>query len=116
MMELSSATLDHNTLNQLKIDMGEDFSELIPVFILSCHEILTALEQAFNEGDVAVLLRQAHSLKSSSANLGGTLLSRQAEILELEAKSGILPESNSIINDLWAEFARIETALMKLTA
>ncbi|MCP4188324.1 MAG: Hpt domain-containing protein [Gammaproteobacteria bacterium] len=116
MTEQSSETLDHSTLNQLKTDMGDDFGELIPVFIQSGQEILTALEHAFNEGDVAVFLRQAHSLKSSSANLGGTLLSRQAAALELDAKSGILPKSDDFMHGLRAEFARIETELLKLAA
>ncbi len=116
MIEQPSETLDHNTLNQLKTDMGDDFSELIPVFIQSGQEILTALEQAFNKGDVAVFMRQAHSLKSSSASLGGTLLSHQAAALEMDAKSGILPESDDFMLSLRAEFARIETELLKLAA
>ncbi|MCP3690329.1 MAG: Hpt domain-containing protein [Gammaproteobacteria bacterium] len=114
MTEQIQKTLDQDTIAQLRADMGEDFGELILVFIESCKEILAALELAFDSRDLAVFLRQAHSLKSSSANLGGMLLSRQAAALELDAKSGKLPDSDLVISSLRAEFARIETELTRL--
>ncbi len=109
-----SNALDDDILTQLKTDMGEDFGDLVLIFIQSCQEILTALELAFDSRDVEAFLRHAHSLKSSSASLGGTLLSNQADALELDAKSGILPESKVFMDRLRAEFARIETELTKL--
>ena len=109
-------TIDLDTLDRLKTDMGDDFEELIPIFIESTQEIIIALEQAFTEQDVEVFLRQAHSLKSSSANLGGFQLSDQAAGLELEAKSGNLPVSDEFMQAIKLVFAQMESELNNLAA
>jgi len=112
----NSSAIDHETLDRLKTNMGEDFEELIPVFIESTQEIITAMEQAFNHREIEVFLRQAHSLKSSSANLGGFQLSEQAAALELEAKLGNLPASDEFIQKIKQAFEQMETELIKLAA
>ncbi len=112
----ATRAIDLLTLNQLREDMGDDFDELIPVFIESAREIIDSLELSFAASDTAVFLRHAHSLKSSSANLGGRNLSNLAETLELQAKSGDLPESEDFIVELRSEFLRIENELAELAA
>jgi len=62
--------LNTDTLDALKEAMGEDFSELIPAYIESCTLIFDDLEKAFKNKDIESLQRNAHSLKSSCANMG----------------------------------------------
>ncbi len=50
-----------------------------------CGELAAALAQ----GDAAAAERAAHSIKSSSANLGASALSRQAERAEALAREGV---------------------------
>ncbi|MCP4429822.1 MAG: response regulator [Gammaproteobacteria bacterium] len=111
-----SGAIDLDTLNTLKENMGEDFNELIPVFIESAHDIIASLELAFTQNDVKVFERHAHSLKSSSANLGGLQLSSIAAELENQARSGVLPDSETFIEQLKSEFARIEDELSEKAA
>jgi signal transduction histidine kinase/CheY-like chemotaxis protein/HPt (histidine-containing phosphotransfer) domain-containing protein len=108
--------IDFQSLDQLREAMGEDFEELIPVFIESAREILNQLKASFDAGDLPVFSRHAHSLKSSSANLGGFQLSTMAANLEESAKLGNLPESALFIEPLMSEFDRIEAALLDYTA
>lgn len=100
-------------LNQLKESMGDDFAALVPVFIASTEEILAAIEAAWRQEDCEVLRRQAHSLKSSSASLGGQSLSQLAAELEQLGKSGELPNSGSFLDSLQREFAQIKAVLLE---
>lgn len=111
-----TTAIDHVAFNRLKEDMGEDFDELIPIFIKSGQEILSALEQAFSGGDIEAFSRHAHSLKSCSANLGGHQLSAQAANLEAQANAGNMPDSADFIQPLKSEFMQIETELSILAA
>jgi len=107
-----TTAIDHATFNQLREDMGDDIEELIPIFIESTQEILAALEQAFSDSDIEAFTRHAHSLKSSSANLGGHRLSTQAASLEAQANAGKMPASSNFIQQLKSELEQIEAELI----
>ena len=111
-----TTAIDHVAFNRLKEDMGEDFDGLIPIFIESGQEILSALAQSFSEGDIESFSRHAHSLKSCSASLGGQRLSAQAANLEAQAIAGNMPDSADFIQPLKSEFVQIETELSILAA
>jgi len=100
-------TLDNNVLNTLREVMGEDFEELIPAFMDSSKEILEQLNQAYQQQDLEVFQRNAHSLKSSSANMGALNLSEMAKTLELNAKQGELPDSEEILSSLSNEYDQV---------
>lgn len=112
-VESSAATcaIDQATLMKLKEDVGDGFDDLIPIFIESAIKIIDSLEQAYREEDIEAFLRYAHSLKSSSAYLGGLHLSNVAARLEHHAKHAKLPDSDDFIDGLRQEFARIEAGL-----
>ncbi len=114
MPENYSTAIDHVAFNRLKEDMGEDFNDLIPIFIESGEEILSALARSFSEGDIEAFSRHAHSLKSCSANLGGHRLSAQAANLETQANAGDMPDSSEFIQPLRSEFVQIESELSHL--
>lgn len=116
MPDNNNTAIDLAAFNQLKKDMGEDFNELISVFIESTQEILTALEQAFSDCDIDAFTRHAHSLKSSSAHLGGHRLSAQAANLEVQGSAGNMPESADFMQALKSEFTQIQAELSNLAA
>lgn len=106
--------IDLKVLDTLKDVMAEDFDALIPVFYDSCREILASLKVAFSAEDSEGFLRQAHSLKSSCANLGCTRLRDMASQLEQQGKTGIFPASIAFIQPLEEEFACIQVELQLL--
>jgi CheY-like chemotaxis protein/HPt (histidine-containing phosphotransfer) domain-containing protein len=116
MPTIAEDLIDFQALDQLREAMGEDFEELIPVFIESAREILNQLKASFDAGVLPVFSRHAHSLKSSSANLGGFQLSSMAANLEESAKQGNLPEWEQFFEPLTSEFDRIEAALLDYAA
>ncbi|MFT5659216.1 MAG: HPt (histidine-containing phosphotransfer) domain-containing protein [Gammaproteobacteria bacterium] len=107
------SAVDEESMAVLRDAMGEDFAELITVFIESTQEILTQLEQAFEQQDIESFTRHAHSLKSSSANLGGLTLSAMAAELEQGGQRQQWPESASFILALKQEFSRMEKELQQ---
>lgn len=107
----NTQAIDKEILSILKEAMGEDFEELIPAFYQSIEDILTQLEKSFINKDLETLERNAHSLKSSSANMGAMNLSKTAKKLEDNAKNGQLPDNPAFIEALKIEIERVKFAL-----
>ena len=103
-------TLDSNVLTSLKDAMEDDFVELVPAFIESSHQITSALNQALRDQDFETMRRNAHSLKSSSANLGAMKLSSMAKALEEQCREEITVESE-LLQSFDDELLRVEQAL-----
>ena len=92
----ATSTLDLNpieTLRSLDPD-GERrlVHRAIAKFIDYSDELITRLVNEARQQNVAEVARLAHSLKSSSANLGAVDLSRNCQDLEKLAGEGILPD------------------------
>jgi len=70
-------------------EYGQEFLlELIDVYLDDTPARLAILQKAVEAGDIAELIRQAHTLKSSSANVGAMELSALAKALELAGRNG----------------------------
>jgi two-component system, sensor histidine kinase and response regulator len=88
------SSLNLSILDNLKIAMEDDFEELIHAYIKSSQSNIDELCAAFEKQDNKTMQRMAHSLKSASANLGASLLSTQAEILEKDCRdNSSIPDS-----------------------
>jgi len=61
-------------------------------FVTYSEELLDTLAEAISRDDISEISRIAHSLKSSSANLGAMDLSRACADLEKQCRGGIKPE------------------------
>jgi HPt (histidine-containing phosphotransfer) domain-containing protein len=57
------------------------------------------------------MVRCAHSLKSSSGNVGAKLMSRYCEDLEASARRGEVDDARKILAKLEGEFVRVQSAL-----
>jgi len=69
-------------LNTLAGIMGAAFDELIPAYIEATDEFFKTITQFISEGDIRTAERLAHSLKSSSRNIGAEQLGDLAETME----------------------------------
>src|SRR4030065_2840037 len=77
------------TLQTLEATTDRAFvRELIEAFLEDGREQIAAMRKSLASGDAVTFQRAAHSLKSSSANLGALELSAQAKALELLDKAG----------------------------
>ncbi len=109
------ASLDINTLNSLKVIMEDDFAELVSSFYESSEQILSDLKYVQQNQQFDILQRNAHSLKSSSANLGAFNLSSKAKALEAQAKNKINIEVKQL-DSLEKEYSVVKELLMDFCA
>ncbi|TKB25518.1 response regulator [Desulfopila sp. IMCC35006] len=115
--EEESGILDDSVLasiRQLQMDDEPDLlSEVIRAYLHDTDMIILSLDDAQAEEDVEGLKSNAHTLKSSSANVGALLLSDAASRLEKYCATNT-PEANTIlVSEMRHEYARAKVALEK---
>lgn len=98
-------------------DYGEEFLvELIETYIEDAVTRLGELRRAFDSADIETVTREAHTLKSSSANVGAMKLSRLAKDVEAAGRSGDLSHVGEQIARSEVEFAEARCSLERLRA
>ncbi|MBH1432077.1 response regulator [Stenotrophomonas maltophilia] len=103
--------LDRDVLDELHAVIGDSAIQIITVFLEDAPAMVQQLQQAAQNSDEPRLQAVAHSLKSSSANVGALSLSAVAQRIEHEARSGSLQRPAVAVALLVAEFARARVAL-----
>ncbi|WP_303637015.1 ATP-binding protein [Stenotrophomonas tuberculopleuritidis] len=103
--------LDRSVLDELHAVIGEVAMQIVAVFLEDAPPLVQALQQAAQGNDIERLQALAHSLKSSSANVGAVSLSAVARRIEHEARNGSLQRPAVAVALLVAEFARARVAL-----
>ncbi|ARQ91642.1 ATP-binding protein [Stenotrophomonas maltophilia] len=103
--------LDRDVLDELHAVIGDTAFQIITVFLDDAPAMVQQLQQAAQGSDEPRLQAIAHSLKSSSANVGALSLSAVAQRIEHEARSGSLQRPAVAVALLVAEFARARVAL-----
>jgi HPt (histidine-containing phosphotransfer) domain-containing protein len=88
--------IDRNALKELA-DLQEEgepdiIEEVGGVFLTHAPAKIDAIAEAASKGDLKVLERAAHSLKSSSAYVGAMRLSAMCRELEEQARAGSVEE------------------------
>ena len=103
--------LDRDVLDELHAVIGDAAIQIVSVFLDDAPAMVQQLQQAAQSGDEPRLQAVAHSLKSSSANVGALSLSAVAQRIEREARGGSLQRPAVAVALLVAEFARARVAL-----
>ena len=112
----TESVLDAEIVRDLLDVMGDEFTDLVRVYLEDTPKALAALEQAANRGSVDGLIAPSHSLKSTSANLGALGLSELAKRLEHGARAGSLKASDAqvIVGEINRNFQRVMAELNSL--
>ncbi len=110
----TTPAINMDVVEDLRDIMGAEFDALVSVFLEDAPKSLQKLEQAAASNDNDALVGPAHSLKSTSANLGAMELSAQAKHIEFGARQKTLQDSPGLVMNLVQEFRRAETELRKL--
>ena len=103
--------LNREIVDDLREIMGEEFVALVRVFLEDAPQALHKLQLAADTADVDGLVGPAHSLKSTSANLGALSLSDIARTIEHGARQRTLDDPAHHVAALGREFHRVEAAL-----
>jgi len=104
-------TLDTATLVDLEDIMGDELVTLVDAYLRDGETRMRNLQEAAARGDSAEVGKLAHSLKSSSANLGAMPLSTRARQVEEAARSGTLANPMDSVAALERLYANAATAL-----
>ncbi|MCC7248613.1 MAG: response regulator [Lysobacter sp.] len=107
----STQVLDLGILDELRSMLGGEVDRLIEVFLEDTPRLISALETAAIGPDYDMLRNAAHSLKSSSANLGAVALSNAAKKVEHGARARSLERPAVAVAVIANEFARTKQAL-----
>ncbi len=109
--EPTTPVLDLGILDELRSMLGSEVDRLIEVFLDDTPKLISALETAAIGPDYDMLRNAAHTLKSSSANLGAVALSNAAKKVEHGARSRSLERPAVAVALISNEFARTRQAL-----
>jgi PAS domain S-box-containing protein len=109
------ASIDPNALQTLRslqhLGKPDLLERVIRIYLEDSLRLLEELRDARNKGDAALMKRQAHSLKSSSANVGAMRLSqlcRELERLEPDQAAG---RTQGILSQIETEYRQVRSEL-----
>ena len=103
--------LDMEIVEDLKEMMGSDYPSLVRIYLEDSPKLIGQIQTALDNRDFQALVPPAHTLKSSSANLGALALSDIAKTIEKSARSGDINTSLQAGAGITAEFERVRAAL-----
>jgi signal transduction histidine kinase/CheY-like chemotaxis protein/HPt (histidine-containing phosphotransfer) domain-containing protein len=106
--------LDTAIIGDLLDTMGGEFGDLVRVYLEDAPERVRELESAAGTADAAAQIAPAHTLKSSSANIGATALSELARDIEHAARAGIATGPAELAAGLRFEYERVAEELTRL--
>jgi signal transduction histidine kinase/CheY-like chemotaxis protein/HPt (histidine-containing phosphotransfer) domain-containing protein len=106
--------IDRSIFDELLEVMGSEFAALIRVYLEDTPKNLKILAEAAKRGSTDAMVAPAHSLKSTSANLGALGLSDIAKKIEHGARSNLLLDPIADAKQAIAEFERAAAELRVL--
>ena len=102
-------------LNELAADVGPDgVAEIVDIFLSDSVGLLRTLRTASELGDAAAIARAAHSLKSTAATVGASLLAAHCLEMERRGRAGQVREAIPYLADVEAEYRHVRTCLTAL--
>jgi CheY-like chemotaxis protein len=111
----AAEVLDRQVLDQLRKLLTNGKPELlartINLYLIESPKLMQKLKQAAGAKDAPEIARSAHSLKSSSANVGATLLSRYCADIEASARRADTEEASTAFARIETEHGRVQSAL-----
>jgi HPt (histidine-containing phosphotransfer) domain-containing protein len=108
--------LDQSLLEELREIAGDETARIIALFLEDAPRLISALEKGAAIPDLDVMRDAAHTLKSSSANVGAMALSAAAKRVELGARARKLERPAVAVALVIAEYARARLALQGYAA
>jgi len=113
-MTTQAPAINEGIVNELIDVMGSEFTSLVRVYLEDTPKNLNLLISAAERNDVQAMIAPAHSLKSTSANLGAMALSDVAKLIEHGARAGTLRDSGGMARQAGIEFRRASDELQRL--
>lgn len=95
----------------VEIGGAEFLFDLVRLYTDESSRIMTQLRHDFESGNESDFKRAAHSLKSSSANMGAVGFAALAEKIEIATRQGRMSQLAAEVAQLESEYPEVERAL-----
>jgi HPt (histidine-containing phosphotransfer) domain-containing protein len=108
-------SIDRATFANLVDMTGGDLAfvdELVDTYVEEGQRLVERLRAAAADGSSDELLRAAHSLKSSSMNVGALALGEDCRALEADARAGAVPDAADRVGAIATGFADARRELL----
>ncbi len=109
------AGLDQKALDNIRAlqvaGAPDMLTQIIRIYLDDAPKLLQAIDQALADGDAHAAQKAAHSLKSSSANLGAMQLSGLCKDVEMSGRENALDRAPRLLEQIEAELAKVVSAL-----
>lgn len=103
--------LDLDTLKELKIIMGDEYSLLLETFINDSVIRIKTVAEAVATQDPDAIRRAAHSLKGSAGNMGAVRLALICKSLEELGANGMVQGARLLLEEMQNEYLLVSRAL-----
>ncbi|MGI9321225.1 MAG: response regulator, partial [Thiogranum sp.] len=114
-MEISASPIDQSVLDVIRDMEDEDdpdmLADIIGLYLDKSAELLQTLQMAIANLDAESMRVAAHTLKSSSANVGARVLADLCRDLEELGRSGSLDNAATKLSRLYEEYRMVDVAL-----
>ena len=110
----ANGAVDASIIGDLLDTMGGEFGDLVRVYLEDAPQRVREIEAAAASGDAAAQVAPAHTLKSSSANIGATALSELARGIEHAARAGVPTGPAEIAAGIRPEYERVAAELSRM--
>ncbi len=114
------AALDERTLDRIR-DLHKRggpnlLSKMAELYLSSSRRLIDDARQSLASRDAHGVAQAAHALKSSSSSVGATLLAELCDTMEMAGRQAKFEGSESLLEKMVAEHARVVRALDSLSA
>jgi len=111
----SESPIDHRALKNIAALQRPGapplLQKVISIYFQNSGELLERLNQALEQGDADATRKEAHTLKSSSGNLGARQLALLSKQLEDVGRTHCLEKAGPLLNQIRTEHSRVVAAL-----
>ena len=112
-----SAIVDRSALEQIRLLQMDDepdlVTEVIGSYLQDADVIVARLLETLSDNNREIMKRDAHTLKSSSANVGAMVLFQMSKELEAGCDTNSAEENQDIITNIQANYVRTKRELVK---
>lgn len=93
-------------------DNPDLLTRIIDAYLDDTPKLIEKMKQALHADDMFEVAKAAHTLKSSSANVGASELSDRCKQLEASARRGSVGMVRELLSDVGSAYTSVESALM----
>jgi HPt (histidine-containing phosphotransfer) domain-containing protein len=113
--DVAGRPIDPQALDQIRSLQREGMPDLVEkvinLYLQDTPHLIQAIQEAVAQGDPLALKKAAHTLKSSSANLGAVTLAELCKTLEMMGHANTVENAEDIAAKMGAEYNRVLEAL-----